>query len=418
LASPFGVFGYTSRATAMGGAQGAAVRDHGSIFYNPANMVLRHKTHMGLSLNMVTPRLHIDSPNPDDQPELPETNATVALGLVFPLGGLLDYRVAIGIALSLPLIQLTRLEANDPARPYFYLYDSLPDHLVIAPALGFRIFDWLRLGIGVQILAAFKADFDATADVESRRIDQRSLAVDLAGATGVVASIGSTIGPVDIGVTFRDELELSYKIPIGIRFTGVGDLSLVAAGTALYNPRELNFGFAYHLDEPRLTLAADLTLAFWSRAPDPTALVTGTVDDAELRPDEEEEGTLFDLSTTPIHLGARDIAIPRFGAEWWVNDLISLRAGYFHRPAIVPDQTGYSNIMDSTANVFSLGGGATFPDPLHISEENASIDFHIQLTALNSRETTKNPADGAVVEGTYESGGLIWNVGIEFRQDF
>ncbi len=404
----------------MGNAQGAAARDHAAIFYNPANLVLREKTHLGIALSWVAPQLHIE-PDPlgeNSAAKLPQNNVGLSLGLNFPLGGLLDYRVAVGLALFLPLIQLTRIDAVDPSQPYFYMYESLPDHLVIAPAIGVRIFDELRLGAGVQILAAFDASFDATGDVLRRRIESRSLGVELAGATAPIVGLASTLGPVEIGLTFRDELELEYSLPVDFRFEGIGTLTLGVDGSALYNPRQLNLGVAVNVAEPRLVLAADLTAAFWSRAPDPAMHVEAVVSDAELRPSEETIDNLFEFSTTPLNLGAEDIFIPRLGAEWAVSDVFTLRAGYYHRAAVIPDQTGYGNVLDAAANVFSLGAGATFPDPLHVTEELGTIDVHVQLTSLRSRSADKSSEAGATVDETLVAGGAIWHLGIEFHQDF
>ncbi len=418
-ASPFQVYGFGSRGTAMGGAQGAAARDHSAVYYNPANLVLREKTHFGLSLNLVAPSLFVEQPAEESVPPLlPTNNVGLTVGLNFPLGGLIDYRAAVGLAIFLPLLELTRLEAVDPARPYFYLYSSLPDHLVIAPAVGFRVTDWLRVGVGVQILAAFESEVTATGDVLRRRIETRSLAVELSGRTAVVAGLSSTLGPVELGLTFRDALRLDYAIPVDFRFTGVGTLTLDVSGTTLYSARELNLGLAVRLEEPALLLAADLTAAFWGAAPDPTVAVFAEVSDEEIRPNEDEVGSLFDLRTERLALGAQDILIPRLGVEWRPDEVFAVRAGYFHRPAMLPDQTGYGAFLDAAANVFSLGAGATFADPLHVAEEPMTIDMHVQLVSLRTRRYLKSEEDGASYDGAFGMGGTVWNVGLEVWQDF
>ena len=418
-ASPFEVYGFGSRATSMGGAHAAAARDHSAIFYNPANLTLREKVHFGAALTFVGSSLSIEQQTDEPQSAvLPENNLGVSLGFCFPLGGLLDYRVAVGLALAIPLVQMTRLEAMDPARPQFLYYQSLPDHLVITPAIGFRVFDWLRFGAGVQILAAVTSDLQVTGDMVRRRIEERSLTVDLTGTTGPIFGIGSTLGPVQLGLTYRDDLELYYSIPVDLMLDGVGLLALRVDGNALYTPKELVFGVAVTLTEPALVIAADFTAAFWSNAPDPAAHVDAVLDDAELRPEEEEVAALFEFHTERADLGAQDIIIPRFGIEWTVSSILALRAGYYHRPTPFPDQTGYTSYLDCPANVFSLGMGASFPDPLQVHEEDMTIDLHIQWTRLMERITQKQVEDGATYEGTLIAGGDIWNIGLEFRQDF
>jgi long-chain fatty acid transport protein len=408
-ASPFEVYGFGSRATAMGGAQGAASRDHAAIYYNPANLTLRDKTTFGLSLHLVMPSLYSGAQptDPDTQNAMPEPNLGATIGFNFPLGGRLDYRVAIGLAIFLPLIELTRLEAIDPSRPYFYIYQSLPDHLVLAPAIGVRITDWLRVGAGLQILAALGVDLDVTGDVVRRRIEERSLAVDLSGTLGPIVGISSTLGPLELGITFRDDLELGYNIPVDFLLEDVGTVALSVSGVTLYSPRQLNFGLSYTFEDPALIVAADATWSLWDEAPNPAARVDAVLTDEELRPEEGEVATLFEFHTPPFDLGARDILVPRLGLEWHVNETYALRAGYFFRAAVTPDQSGYSNILDCASDVFSIGAGATFADPLQVHRQPISFNLHIQLTHLRDRLTVKEPTDTPTVEGDYLSGGSI-----------
>jgi hypothetical protein len=419
-ASPFELFGFGSRAIAMGGAQGAAARDHSSIFYNPANLALRRTVHFGASLTLIEPTVSLApaQPNPALEASLPGRNVSLALGFSFPLGGLLDYRVAVGFALSVPLVELTRLTAVDPARPHFYLYEGLADNLIIAPALGFRLLDWLRVGVGVQILAALGAELQVTGDLVRRRIEERSLTVDLSGTTAPIVGLHVLAGPLEVGLTYRGDLALAYRIPVDFLLEGVGVVDLDVHGTSLYSPRQLNLGLAYTLEKPALTFAFDATLALWSEAPSPAGNISVRLTDEELRPNEPTVETLLDLATTPFDLGAQDILIPRLGVEWRATELWTVRAGYFHRPTPLPDQTGFGNVLDATANVFSLGAGVTFPDPLQIEEQPATIDIHVQWTHLSQRLVVKDPARGATFEGRYLAGGSVWNIGIELRHDF
>jgi hypothetical protein len=400
----------------------AASRDTAAIYYNPANLAQRTPTHFSVGLHVILPALFIDTTGLETdeptEPLLPGNNVSLALGFVFPLGGLIDYRVAVGIAISLPLVQLTRVEAIDPATPHFYTYQSRPDHLVIAPALGFRLTDWLRLGVGVQILAALGADIALTGDVVRRRIEERSLTVDLAGTVGPTAGLTLTLGRFEAAISYRDDLELTYAIPIDLQFEDVGRLTVDLRGHTLYTPRQLNFGVAYTFEAPRLTVAADATVAFWSGAPDPAARINAVLTDEELRPEEETVATLFDIQSDPIALGAEDVIIPRLGLEWQIDETFTFRTGYFHRPASIPDQTSYANLLDATANVFSLGGGVTFPDPLQVNDKPLSIDLHLQWTHLSDRVTLKDEDAGATSSGWLMAGGNVYNLGVEFRQDF
>ncbi|MBN1947394.1 MAG: outer membrane protein transport protein [Bradymonadales bacterium] len=418
--SPFEVYGFGSRAIAMGNAQGAAVRDHPALYYNPANLTFRTQTHLGLGLSLVMPALNVALPPTYEghEPTLPETNLGFSAGLVFPLGGLLDYRVAVGFAAFLPLIQLTRLESIDPCQPYFYVYQSLPDHVVLLPAVGLRLTPWLRTGAAVQVLAAMDSSVSVRADVPFRRIDERSMVVEMDASYGPIFGFTLTAGPVDIGLTYRDDIELRFHLPVDLLFTDMGTLAIDVGATALYSPAQVNLGVAWQLRHPDLLLAADATLAFWSNAPSPAAWIDAVMTDEELHPEEEIPEILFDFHTSEFYLGAEDILVPRLGAEWQVNPTIALRSGLFYRPSPIPDQTGSSNILDSSAVVVSLGAGATFPDTLQVTDQPFYVDLHFQWTHLNERTTVKDPEAGANFLGRTSSGGDIFHFGLELRQDF
>ncbi len=141
-ASIFDIFGMTARASAMGGAQGAVPADHAGVYYNPATLTARKTTHVGVAFQMVAPRLTIEQTNTSTRSAvLPDTNAGVSIGAVFPLGGKIKDRIALGVAAYVPILQATRYEAIDPATPQFHLYQSLPDTLVLAGAVAFEIAD-------------------------------------------------------------------------------------------------------------------------------------------------------------------------------------------------------------------------------------------------------------------------------------
>jgi len=160
-ANIFDIYGLGARGTAMGSAQTADATDYDAVFYNPARLTARRKTRFGFALQLVAPSLDINRPSSSPGESaggrdsvLPGENIGVTAGVVFPMGGLIEDRIAIGVAFFLPTLNATRLEAFDPSVPQYVMYQALPDQLVIAVGVAVEPLDGVRLGAGAQVLAA------------------------------------------------------------------------------------------------------------------------------------------------------------------------------------------------------------------------------------------------------------------------
>ncbi len=420
-ASIFDVFGMTSRGTAMGGAQGAAGLDHAAVYYNPALLVLRKKVHFGATVQAVLPDLSLDtSPGSTREPILPDAHIGITIGAVFPLGGKIEDRIALGLAIYLPTLQSTRLDSPDPATPQTYLYQALPQALVLAAGLSGQILDWLSVGIGIQMLANFDGGLQIDLSLERRRIERRQLSGDLTGE--IAPTVGLYLGPFEgfgFGFTYRDDFGLGFTLPIKFTIDRVGVLGIDPKGTGLYTPDQFNFGFAYHFQNGLpLLLALDLTWMRWSTAPGPSVEILAQLDDQGLRPDAEPPALLLDLPTIDIPLGAQDTLVTHLGAEYRVYEWFAVQGGYVFRPTPIPDQRGYTSYADSAAHIASLGTSFTWADPLEVHDNPVSLDLFVQGTFQTSRQTTKIPGLDLQNVGDWTFGGSIWNLGAEFRHDF
>lgn len=419
-ASVFDVFGMTARGSAMGGALGATVADHAAIYYNPAGLTRRKKVHFGLTAQVFAPLLDIKQAlDTTRDAVLPQTNLAVTLGVVFPLAGKLDDRIALGVAIYLPVLNVTRFEAIDPATPQFYLYQSLPDALVIAAGLGVQITDWLSIGVGAQVLAAFEGKLELDLNLANRRVEHREITGEIFGDIGPV--VGLQLGPFEgfsFGFTYRNDFSLAFELPIDLRIDGVGLLAIDARGTGLYTPDQFNFGFAYAIPTFPLLIAADVTWVRWSLAPKPAIEIDTVLDDTGLDSDAAEPGEVLNLETLNPDLGAQDILIPRVGLEYRHSELWALQAGYFYRPSPIPDQTGYTNYADAAAHTVSLGGSLSWEDPLEVHKNPMSVDLFVQATILEDRPAIKDFAQDIERVGSWTASGTIWNIGVEWRHDF
>lgn len=410
-ASVFDTYGFGSRAAGMGNAHAAAAQDYSGVFYNPATLTVRKRPHVGLGIHLITPNLDIDAEPREEglpPPQDPQTNVGVHLGLLFPLGGLIDNRFALGAGVYVPTIQVTRVESFDPVTPHFYRYGALPDKINVALGAAFELHRTVSIGLGYQYLGTLTGSADIDLDLLTQRFTRKDVDVDIQGRGGLTA--GMLIRPDDawrIGLSYRSALAIEYVLDVNINLVGIGALVVDIAGVALYTPEQVTLGVAHVTGDWALT--ADLVWSRWSQAPDPSPRFDVTLDGSAVGLGE------IVADTDPIDLAAEDTLEPRLGVEWAANDAVDLRIGYSLRPTPLPSQTGFTNYLDSDAHVFGLGVGYSIPDPLEMRRSPVTFELTAQLTVLEERYHAK--ADDRAW-ASYSAGGPIWHVAFTSRHDF
>lgn len=422
-ASQFDTFGFSSRARAMGNAQVALGINYDAAYYNPANILSRKRTHVGFGLDLVAPALAFDPVAGAFDPLMPKTSAGFHLGASTPLSGVFNDVVGFGLALFHPLTSGTRVESIDPATPHFYRYQNLPDKLVVAAAFAVEPAEWLRLGLGVQLLAAFSGDVTASLNLAEGRFTGESIDVELVPRVSPTA--GLALGPLEglrLGVTYRHRLELDYALPVRATVEGIGDLRVLVEGVSLYTPSQLAVGVSWEsapAPDPGVSVEAGITWELWGDAPPAGADFRLSIDDAEARPPTDPQDlpeAIIDVSARSVALGARDTVTPRVGVEWRPDATWTARAGWFWRPTPLPSPVHQANPLDASAHVFSLGAGVTFGDPTGVATAPVSLDLTAQLTRLDRRAVEKAP--GASPDGSYTFGGMIWHLSLDLRHDY
>jgi long-subunit fatty acid transport protein len=417
-AGPFDVFGFGSRAIALGGAATALADDYTATFYNPANLVRRKSVHLGAEVVTSFPSLEIRLSNPDARSAPVEADSFTGLGLgvLFPLGGKIGYPFALGLVLYLPADQLLRVDALDPLIPRWYLWDSLADKMQILFGVGIEITDWLSVGAGVQTLANVRGTADIEIELINEQFVRRDINVDLINTLAPI--LGVHLGPwegLQFGFSWRSELDLTFDLPIRLDLGEAIDLGFTNRGQALYTPHTLSFGAAWRIAETGWTVAAETRYLLWSNAPDPAFNFAVDVS-GELVDGLGFEDAL-DLLPGPSGLpGLRDTWTAHLGAEYWANDHVVGRAGYQYRRTPVPDQVGLTNYVDSDTHTVSLGLGLTYPDPLNLDAEPVTLEVTAALSLFPEAQTIKASPNDPV--GNFTAGGEVVTLSFSIRHDF
>lgn len=418
-ASIFDTYGFGARGAGMGNALTAAARDYHAVYYNPAQLMERDQVHVGLGVTLVEPFLGIERLKLDSGQAtvVAGTNVGVHVGVSTPIGGWFQRRIAFGVGIFVPLLRLTRAQFDDYAKPQFYMYENLPDKLLVAAGFAAKVFDWWKVGVGFQLLADLNGRADVQLSLIDNRVTRRRLSIDLSADLAAVA--GMTFTPIDglnLAASYRQELDLTFRLPIKALIEEVGTLDFEIAGTSLYTPHQLNVGASWRLPWIPLTIAADITWAMWSMAPSPSPDVAIILDDSQLNPDPDNRvGAVLDTRSAPVSLGAKDIVIPRIGLEYELG-AFELRAGYFFRPTPIPRQLHETNYVDSDSHVVTLGTSWSFKDPTEVHKSPLKIGVAFQLTVLRSRGYDK--ADPADPTGSYTVSGGVFSFALDLQHDF
>ena len=151
------LYGMGPRAAAMGGAMTAEANDFSGVFYNPSLLVNSKESNFGVSVNYYKPTATVTKSSGAAELDCascqPRESLATTLGFVFPLGGRVKNRIAIGLGLSLPATVLVRVSSPPRNQPYWYQYDSAHERFVLNVGAGVKVVDWLNIGAGVQVLS-------------------------------------------------------------------------------------------------------------------------------------------------------------------------------------------------------------------------------------------------------------------------
>lgn len=381
-ANIFDTFGAGARSQGMAGAVTALGGDHFSAFHNPAGLVeapagiglgitgLFNRTAIRLKPRPTgydPPRYGLLRPRADNE-DAPGMSG-VLLGFALPL--FIDDLV-LGGAVLLPLDGFGHANTHyaDEREQAFgnqLQFELLGERMrteVLSFGLGYRLLDWLSMGVGilVQPQTTTTTDVYTPNAADPGNVD---LNLKIEPSARWALTLGLVAEPVRwlrIGVAFQDEMYfgVSGQNRVVIRGESEGDpviqpLNFVSG----YSPPRLAVSVAA-VDLGGLKAALEGTWRGWSRYLDNHGAQTQFENTVEWK----------------------------LGFEYAVSNRTRLRAGTAWVPTPVPTQSGRTNYVDNDRVVLSVGAGRDF----ELSEHQFSVDLGVQLHGLLGAEVNKKKA--------------------------
>jgi len=364
------------------------------------------------------------------------------MSMVLPAARAAD-RIAFGLTIFFPdtVFFLThskffRVRVLSPDKPDAMIIDNRAQHLIVAPSLGFRAFDRLHLGAGLQFISSTNPDLRVNLDSNNvlevfagEAVQTGSIRVDLPTKMATRAGALYDGGFFSIGAAYRQKKALNGRTLTQLILTNANiDLATLTLDSPFVNwyvPQQVALGgFLKLLPHLDLKLFGEVTWRDWSKMPatnydsitlggtlgglfcpveDPSCLSSVAID-----PNFRDTLTpaVALAYTAPLNGGATPDEMPRKELE------LTTRVGYQFQPTPVPDQIGESNFVDNDRHMVSLGVGLSI-------NRSFDIDTFVQYYRLVPRTTIKEaPFTTCTIADPCRTSGTIVNAGLSSTMKF
>ncbi len=346
-----------ARATGMGGAFVAQASDPSAIYYNPAGLASQKGINALVGLDLIIPSTELKAAggtyNTESQVFLPlnlygtyqlDDQTVVGLGIFNPFGLGSKWPAALG--------------SVDASLQTWYFN----------PSVGYKIDDEFSVGLGVSLVYVSVSNKATGTDVEGT-------------GTGFNLNIGGTYKPME-GLC----IGLSYRIPTEVEVSGDATIPFIGKTTGkakIPMPGNLQLGVSYQV-MPELLVEGDVQYVQWSayKGIDIT-LGNGMVLNDNAKWD--------------------DTPILRAGAEYKLDEEITLRAGLILDLSPQPPSMTTLMLPDSYRQDISIGGS-------YKVDENLSVHAAYMLVLFGERDAKASTQ----APGVYNTTAHVLDVNVSY----
>ena len=391
----FRLFGAGPRAIAMGGAFTAVADDFTGGYYNPAGLLSKKTTRIGIGY--MYSKLHLEA----DGNVIPLSHThrdgfVMGYAFTLPFLDFLKDRIAFGYNLYQPPDYVMNVHVSQPSQPQFVLLESYTQSNLMNVAAAVKVVDGLNIGGGVTITADVGGALDLKPGIRAMQGAEVTLTtVDQDAQTMLSASAGLYVKPEEFipalkGFTFafvwRDRYYVELNIPVTILLGSI-PLKLDFSSNLIYTPQMYTVGIAYRAN-PDFLVSLDVTYNVWSDFLSPSLVIDTDIQipiiPLKLLPGKIEDPDFSDTITPRIGVEYRAV-----NTDWadWV-----LRGGYAYDPSPVPEQTGWSNFLDGNKHLLSLGLGFEPKKILgmDLSKNSMGVQMVAQVQFIEKTDHTKS----------------------------
>jgi long-chain fatty acid transport protein len=404
-------FGIGAKATALGGAFSAYADDPFAVYYNPAGLTQLTSPVVSLGGEYLNPSLKVHSFKAKDGNGVRVEPYNVSFkdssdNLFVPHVGFatpLVNNVYFGIAAYVPYGLHIKWNSDTSVNPAAYNgFESYYVRGVVTPTIAVKLNDKLSVGFGISF---GRSDAGTQRRIYAPTIPSlhnRIIKGELSDDFNISFNVGILYKPYDnlsFGLTYRSRTQTDFEGTVEV----VG-VDKVHATTEIDHPEQLQAGVMYRPNK-RLTLTADVVWTNWS-----------IIDSYTVRFDRELLGEKEEV----FPRNWKDTRQVRIGIEYKLNEIVTLRGGYFYDPSPIPDSTFDMLWPDADKKTYSFGLGLNFG--------RLSVDTVLQyIIAEYKREIggESTELNGSYEGSTGEPGtvamsadGHLWGYGVTINYRF
>lgn len=420
-AGAFDVLGGGPTGIAEANARAARATDGMAAFFNPAGLAAGQGIHVEIA-----PMLGISglSAQGASAPLTDPFGIVLAADATVPLTGLFEDRIRVGIALHIPPTAALRLLIERPDTPQYPYFLNRTQRLVVDPAIGVRLAQFLSIGAGVDVLGGVQGPADVRPGASGAPEPRISVdaTTQAAAHVGVRVDLGDRI---HLAAVYRQEFGIPIQIATKAQVGGITLDADVDIRQALFDPH--TFVLAAAVDVDRLELELDASYAVWSAYKGPALGVRAELPGALLT-SETSQGLFHDVPSVR--------AAASYGVDVGRRSEVVLHAGLGFEPSILSGAPqGPTNFVDGPKVFGGLGASLALRDVL---PRTVRLAAGLGVTGvlpetLTKRACTALPCPAGTVAGpdaaapskgitdpgypSLKSGGALWSASIGIGVD-
>ncbi|WP_035589502.1 OmpP1/FadL family transporter [Hippea jasoniae] len=364
-------YGIGAKAIALGGAYAAYADGPFAAYYNPAGLTQIKKPTLSMGAELLDPSLKLGNYRAEDSyhkitpygVSIKDTSPNLVIpfiGFAMPFPN--NDRFVFGIAAYVPYGLHIKWDDNLAKNPAAYnSYESYYFREVINPTIAYKINDKWSIGFGILIGMSKTGtkNWQYLDNGTVNLLEGTKIESDLTDYANYSFNVGIMYKPSDkliLGLTYRSRTHTNFKGTVKVKDATGKVLQKVNATTTIDHPDQIQFGIRY-IPIKKLSLEADIEWTHWSLINKYTSNFNPALEIPIIFGPINTYKSLYS-KTFPRYW--KNTLQFRFGAQYKLSNVVTLRGGYYYDPSPIPDNTFDAIWPDGNKSTFSLGAGLNF----------------------------------------------------------